>query len=61
MAHDYATRTIDYTEDHPPEWATMQEKVDFYPKHAAKLIVAELRRVEAEMAAKEAEEAAKAE
>lgn len=56
MAHDYETRTIDYSEDDPPEWATPQEKIDFYPKSAAHFICQELRRVEAEMAAKEAEE-----
>ena len=55
MAHDFKTRTIDYSEEHPPEWATPQEKIDFHPRRAAKFICDELRRVEAEIAAKKAE------
>lgn len=58
MAHDYKTHTIDYSEERPPEWATPQEKIDFHPKRAAWFICQEVRRVEAEMAAKEAEEKA---
>ncbi len=49
MAHDLQTRTIDYTEEHPPEWATDQEKIEFYPKKAAMFICQELRRVEAQL------------
>ena len=51
MAHDYKTRTIDYTEKHPPEWATPQEKIEFYPKHAAKFISEEVKRAEAKLTA----------
>lgn len=54
MAHDYKTRTIDYTEEHPPEWATPEEKIRFYPKRAAKFICDEIDRVETEMAAENA-------
>lgn len=46
MAHDFKTRTIDYTQEHPPEWASPQEKIDFYPKRAAKLICLEIERNE---------------
>ena len=55
MAHDYKTRTIDYSEEHPPKWASPQEKIDFHPKRAAKLLADEMRRVEAEMEKKKAE------
>ena len=50
MPHDYQTRTIDYNEEHPPEWATREEKQDFHPKRAAKIICEELRRAEAKLA-----------
>lgn len=59
MPHDYKTRTIDYMEEHPPEWATPEEKINFHPKRAAKLICAEIDRVEklfAEQNAKEKQE-----
>ena len=56
MHHDFKTRTIDYSEEHPPEWATPQEKIDFYPKSVAYLFRQELRRVEAEIAARETED-----
>ena len=59
MPHDYKTRTIDYMEEHPPEWATPEEKINFHPKRAAKLICAEIDRVEklfAEQKAKEKQE-----
>ena len=49
MAHHYETRTIDYTQEHPPEWATPEEKVNFYPIRAAKLICAEIGRAEDQM------------
>ena len=54
MAHDLKTRTIDYTMDQPPEWATPDERIKFWPKRTAKLISIEVERVEAEMAAKKA-------
>lgn len=57
MPHDYKTRTIDYTEEHPPEWATPEEKVNFYPKRVAKFICAEIDRVEKLFAEQKAEEA----
>lgn len=53
MAHDYKTRTIDYTEEHPPEWATPEEKVNFYPKRTAHFICEELRRAEEKPAAEQ--------
>lgn len=53
MAHDLKTRTIDYTQEQPPEWATPQEKIDFFPKRAAKLICEEVRRAEEKLAAKQ--------
>ena len=53
MAHDYKTRTIDYTEEQPPEWATPQEKIDFYPKRTAKFICEEIRRAEERLAVKQ--------
>lgn len=53
MAHDYKTRTIDYNEEQPPEWATPQEKIDFYPKRAAHFICEEYRRAEAKLAAQQ--------
>lgn len=56
MPHDYKTRTIDYTEEHPPEWATPEEKINFYPKRAAKFICAEIDRVEKMLAEKKAAE-----
>ena len=46
-------------EEHPPEWATPEEKINFHPKRAAKLICAEIDRVEkllAEQKAKEKQE-----
>lgn len=53
MAHDLKTRTIDYTMDHPPEWATPEERIQFWPKRTAKLISMEAERVEKEIATKE--------
>lgn len=52
MPHDFATRTIDYREDNPPEWATPEERINFWPKRTARLICDEAERVEAEMAAR---------
>lgn len=49
MAHDLKTRTIDYTMDSPPEWATPEERIQFWPKHTAKLISQEAERVEKEI------------
>ncbi len=60
MAHDLKTRTIDYTMDQPPEWATPDERIMFWPKRTAKLICMEAERVEAEMAEKEADKKANA-
>lgn len=57
MAHNYETRTIDYTEEHPPEWATPEEKANFYPIRAAKLICAEIRKAEDKLDAQKDEEA----
>lgn len=56
MLHDYKTRTIDYTEKHPPEWAMPEEKVNFYPKRVAKFICAEIDRVEKLFAEQKAKE-----
>ena len=56
MPHDYKTRTIDYMEEHPPEWATPEEKINFHPKRAAKLICAEIDRVEKLLAEQKAKE-----
>ncbi len=53
MAHDLKTRTIDYTMDHPPEWATPEERIQFWPKRTAKLISMEAERVEKETTLKE--------
>ncbi len=50
MAHDKETRTIDYTMDEPPEWATPEEKIEFWPKRTAKLICMEIERVEVQKA-----------
>ncbi len=57
MAHDFKTRTIDYSEKEPPEWATPEEKVKFYPRRTAHIICEELRLAEErEAAQKKAEE-----
>lgn len=60
MAHDFKTRTIDYSEEQPPEWATPQEKIDFHPKRVAHFICEELRKAEAKLAAQKAADENKA-
>lgn len=54
MAHDIATKTVDYSMEQPPEWYTPQERIDYHPARAAWFISQEMKRVEAEMAAKKA-------
>jgi len=54
LAHDYATRTVDYNEEKAPDWYTPQERIDYHPARAAWFISQEMKRVEAEMAAKKA-------
>lgn len=56
MAHDHKTRTIDYTEEHPPEWATPEEKMNFHPKRLAKFICIEIRKAEEKLEAQKNEE-----
>lgn len=54
MPHDLKTRTIDYREESPPDWATPEEKVNFWPRRAARFMCDEIDRVEKKLAAEKA-------
>lgn len=58
MPHNFETREIDYNEEHPPEWATPEEKIKFHPRRAAMFMCAEIDRVEKLFAERKAAEEA---